>query len=130
MIKICTSILFLASFSIAAFGQSTVQQRIEQVENNLTENVQIPGPKPLNLQKRMIYYKVKGLSIAVIKDYNIDWVKAYGISDEALKMSVTDKTLFQAASISKSINAVGVMKLLKKSNLDLFEDINTYLSSW
>jgi CubicO group peptidase (beta-lactamase class C family) len=130
MKKICTSILFLTIFSIAALGQSTVQQRIEQVENNLTENLQIPGPKPLNLQQRMSYYKVKGLSIAVIKDYKIDWAKAYGVSDEALKIPVTEKTLFQAASISKSINAIGVMKLFKRSNLDLFADINTYLSSW
>ena len=130
MRKISTSIFILTIFSIAASGQSTIQQRIEKVENNLTENLQISGPKPLNLQQRMSYYKVKGLSIAVIKDYKIDWVKAYGVSDEALKIPVTEKTLFQAASISKSINAIGVMKLFKNSNLDLFADINTYLSSW
>jgi CubicO group peptidase (beta-lactamase class C family) len=130
MRKISALILLLTIFSISSFGQSTVQQRIELVENNLTENLQVTGPKPLNLQQRMSFHKVKGLSIAVIKDYKIDWVKAYGVSDEALKISVTEKTLFQAASISKSINAVGVMKIFKQNKLDLFADINTYLSSW
>ncbi|HMI04561.1 MAG TPA: serine hydrolase [Pedobacter sp.] len=116
-------------FNYAA-AQSTVQERIKQVENNLTENLQTNDAGPMNLQKRMEHYKVNGLSIAVIKDYKIDWVKAYGVADAASKIPVTDQTLFQAASISKSLNAVGVMKLFKSKHLDLFADINTYLSSW
>lgn len=84
----------------------------------------------MNLQQRMTYYKVKGLSIAVIKDYKIDWVKAYGIADVETKSPMTVNTLLQAASISKSLNAVGVIKLFKSRKLDLFADINSYLSSW
>jgi CubicO group peptidase (beta-lactamase class C family) len=129
-----TAATLLLFFTVAitnyAVAQSTVQQRIKQVENGLTENLQTNDSGPMNLQKRMEHYKVNGLSIAVIKDYKIDWVKAYGFSDTASKTPVTDKTLFQAASISKSLNAVGVMKLFKSRNLNLFADINTYLTSW
>ncbi|WP_285059719.1 serine hydrolase [Pedobacter ginsengisoli] len=131
---------FLATFALPLFlsillfnnatAQSTVQERIKQVENNLTENLQTDDTGPMNLQKRMEHYKVNGLSIAVIKDYKIDWAKAYGVADAASKIPVTDKTLFQAASISKSLNAVGVMKLFSSRHLDLFADINTYLTSW
>lgn len=129
-----TTFAFPLLFSVLFFGdavaQSTVQERIKQVENNLTENLQTDEMGPMNLQKRMEHYKVNGLSIAVIKDYKIDWIKAYGVADVASKTPVTNKTLFQAASISKSLNGVGVMKLFKSRNLDLFADINAYLTSW
>src|ERR1700735_5319404 len=40
------------------------------------------------------------------------------------------RTLSQAASISKSLNAVGVLKLVQEGRLDLNTDINQYLKSW
>lgn len=43
---------------------------------------------------------------------------------------MTSHTLFQAASISKSLNAVGVLKLAQDKKLDLFADKNTYLKNW
>jgi CubicO group peptidase (beta-lactamase class C family) len=43
---------------------------------------------------------------------------------------VTTETVFQAASISKTINAVGLLKLVEKGRLDLNSDINEYLASW
>jgi CubicO group peptidase (beta-lactamase class C family) len=50
--------------------------------------------------------------------------------DTATRQPVTVQTLFQAGSISKSLNAVGVLKLIQDKKLDLYTDINTYLSSW
>lgn len=123
-------IFFVVSIDNDVAAQSTAKQRIKQVENNLTEFLQTNDSGPKNLQERMKHYKVNGLSIAVIKNYKIDWAKAYGITDTVLKTPVTDKTLFQVASISKSLNAVGILKLFKSRHLDLFVDINTYLTSW
>ncbi|MEJ7559033.1 MAG: serine hydrolase [Pedobacter sp.] len=130
MKRIITSLAITLILNNSSFAQSILQQRIKQVENSLTENLRTQDAAAFNLQKRMEYYKVKGLSIAVIKDYKIDWAKAYGLSDAESKTPVTVSTLFQAASISKSLNAVGVMKLFSSRNLNLFADINTYLSSW
>ncbi|RZL26058.1 MAG: rhomboid family intramembrane serine protease [Pedobacter sp.] len=42
----------------------------------------------------------------------------------------TNNTLFQAASIGKSINAFGYMKLVQDKKVDLNKDINLYLKSW
>ena len=82
------------------------------VEDNLSGNVLIEDSvNTWNIEKRMAEMKVHGLSIAVIHDYKVAWTKGYGFADTAAKTPVTDQTLFQAASISKSLNGVGILKL-------------------
>ena len=133
-----------ASFFLALFfclhtshliGQSKttyskeVQAKIKQFEDNLGLWVQIEGQQ-FTLADRMKSNHVNGVSIALIKDYKIEWVKAYGWADSAAQRPVTTKTLFQAGSISKSLNAVGLLKLVQEGKLDLYADINNYLKSW
>lgn len=78
----------------------------------------------------MAFYHINGLSIAVIHDNKIAWAKGYGWADSADQKPVNAKTLFQAASISKSLNAVGLLTLVQDKKLDLNTDINQYLTSW
>lgn len=109
---------------------AAVEAKIKQVENGLAGQVVIEGTKDINLQDRMKQMKIPGLSIAVIHNYKIEWVKCYGITDSSSKKPVTPQSLFQAASLSKSINGVGAMKLVQDKKLELDKDINTYLKSW
>jgi CubicO group peptidase (beta-lactamase class C family) len=74
--------------------------------------------------------KVNGVSIAVIDNYKIDWVKSYGWADTLEGKAVTNETLFQSASIGKSINGFAFAKLHQDKKIDLSKDINTYLRSW
>jgi CubicO group peptidase (beta-lactamase class C family) len=103
---------------IAAMAQpstqisDTLQKQIRQVEENLTGAVQTTDQKPWTIQERMAYYKVNGVTVAVIKDYKLQWAKGYGWADVSKRIPVTEKTLFQAASLSKSLNAVGVLRLV------------------
>lgn len=113
-----------------ASGQSNVSARIKKVETNLIPVLQITGEPAKTIEERMKYYHVQGLSIAVIKDFKLFWAKGYGWADDSLKIPVTTKTLFQAASISKSFNAVGVLKLVQDKKLHLDADINKYLQTW
>jgi CubicO group peptidase (beta-lactamase class C family) len=107
------------------------EAQIKQVENNLAWLIQLKDSNNrMNLQERMAFYNVKGLSIAVVKDFKIAWARGYGWADEAAGKPVTPQTLFQAASISKSLNAVGVLKLVQDKKLDLYKDINDYLRTW
>jgi CubicO group peptidase (beta-lactamase class C family) len=78
----------------------------------------------------MSFYHVKGLSIAVVHDYKVEWAKGYGWADEGEKRPVTTGTLFQAASVSKSLNAVGILKSVQEKKIDLYADINNYLTTW
>ena len=139
MIKInfFTALVFLASILMQGCGQAEkystdVQSRIKQVEESLPLMIRVEGEGDgkRTIEERMTHYKVPGLSIAVIKDYKIDWAKGYGEADVSEHRKVTEETVFQAASISKSLNAVGVLKLVQDGKIDLSLDINTYLTTW
>lgn len=128
--KLRLLLIALPILSLVHFTGSAQDDKIQAVENNLTGKIQMEGDAPMNILDRMAFYKIKGLSIAVIQDYQITWAKGYGWADEDKKIPVTTQTLFQAASISKSLNAVGLLKLAQDKKLDLYTDINTYLTSW
>lgn len=138
MFKYIIKLLFVMMIAIAtATGcnykreySPEVRERISRVENNLTPwNVSRRGPR-WSLSQRMALYNIKGLSIAVVHNYKIEWAKGYGWADISENRLVTEKTLFQAASISKSLNGIGIMKLVQDEKLDLNADINDYLRSW
>lgn len=130
--------IFFSILGIFVMANITAQQispaiddRIKQVENNLHPDIVYGDTIPkLNLLQQMAASKVNGLTIAVIKDYKIDWAKAYGWADAEEKRPVTVDTRFQAASISKSINSLGILKLVQQGKLNLDADINDYLKTW
>jgi len=59
-----------------------IQAKIKQFENKLGLWVQIEN-KQFTLADRMKSNHVNGVSIALIKDYKIEWAKAYGWADSA-----------------------------------------------
>lgn len=108
----------------------SVEARIKQVENSLSGWVMTGFDDQWNILDRMKKYHVNGVSIAVIHDYKIEWAKGYGMADVSENRPVTEKTLFQAASISKSLNSMGVLKLVEQKKIDCDSDVNIYLKSW
>jgi CubicO group peptidase (beta-lactamase class C family) len=110
--------------------KSVLTEKIRQVENNLIPFVPVKNFKGWNIADRMKYYNVSGASIAVIKDFKIDWAKGYGIADKAKNMPVTTETMFSAGSISKFVAAVAAFDLVQNGKMDLDAPINNYLTSW
>jgi len=107
-----------------------VEEKIKLVENNLVSWVRLDSSSNWNIYDRMKDLNINGASIVVIHNYKIEWAKSYGWADTAEKKLVTNQTLFQSASIGKSINGFAYMKLVKDKKVDLSADINTYLQSW
>src|SRR5262245_60566542 len=84
----------------------------------------------LGLFDRMKYYRVPAVSIAVIDDDAIAWTRAWGLADAAEGTPAGPETLFQAASISKSVAAVALLRLWEEGRLDLDHEVNRRLRSW
>jgi CubicO group peptidase (beta-lactamase class C family) len=116
----------------AASSGQDILKRIEEVESKLTSPVMIEGAKQIfhSLAEQMAWYKVPGVSIAVINDGKIEWAKGYGLREAGKDSPVDVNTLFQAASISKSVSALGALHWVEKGALDLDRDINNFLVSW
>ncbi|MCK7541441.1 MAG: beta-lactamase family protein [Marinilabiliales bacterium] len=62
----------------------------------------------------MAALKVPGVSVAVIDGDKIAWAKGYGVLEAGSPAPVTEKTMFQAASISKSVTAMAAMRLVER----------------
>jgi CubicO group peptidase (beta-lactamase class C family) len=99
-----------------------------RIEGPQTPNRQ--GFDGLTLAQLMEKIRVPGVSVAVIKDFQIHWAKGYGTADVTAGAPVTTDTLFQAASISKPVAAMAVLRLVQDGKLSLDADVNSLLKSW
>ncbi|HEX9981258.1 MAG TPA: serine hydrolase domain-containing protein [Flavobacterium sp.] len=107
-----------------------VQENIVKVENNLFTWVRTDSARCYAIEQRMKARNIKGVSIAVIHNYQIEWAKGYGWADTLQRLPVTPSTLFQTASIGKSVHAFTCLHLAEKKKLSLDNDINIHLRSW
>jgi CubicO group peptidase (beta-lactamase class C family) len=127
--------LLLATLSCSAFCQSPqiqqTQQHIQAVESGLLPAVVIAGQPPdhLNILAEMKKLHVPAVSVAVIHNGKIEWAKGYGVLNEN-GAPVTPTSLFQAASISKSLTAMAALHLVQEGKLSLDAPIQTELKSW
>jgi len=78
----------------------------------------------------MAHYLIPGVSVAVINDNDVDWVRSYGVVRAGDGAAVTADTLFQAASTTKLIVAAIALRFVEQGVLDLDEDVNRRLKSW
>jgi len=133
--KILLIPFLMSSVLISLYAQTKkINPKIVQVENNLLTDAEIvfvdsPVTK-FNIIDRMKFYKVSSVSIAVINKGQIEWAKAYGMADTAEKRKADINTVYQAASVTKSINALCIMKLVQDGKLSLDKDLRNYLKSW
>lgn len=129
---VCRLLLFVLVSPLPCFAQAPAiaDARIKRVEQGLLPPILIKGEPTWSIEERMKHYKVPGLSIAVIKDFKVDWAKAYGVTDVETSEKVMTDTIFQAASISKPVAAMVAMKKVEEGKLSLDENINNKLVSW
>jgi len=126
-------VLAIALLSSTGAWQSPpgLADRIQRIENGLLPPVLIKGRSDaMKLFDRMKYYRVPGVSVAVINNGRIEWARGYGVIEAGGTQPVTSETLFEAGSISKPVAAMAVLRLVEQGKLDLDEDVNQKLVSW
>jgi CubicO group peptidase (beta-lactamase class C family) len=104
--------------------------RIEQVENGLFADHEPAYTPRHSLRERMADYRVPAVSVAVISGGEIAWTKAYGVRATGQPNTLNTEPLFQAASISKPVAALAILRLVEAGHFDLDTDVNTYLTAW
>ena len=127
---ICKLLLVVNLFPFVALAQTSVDTQIKRVEQGLLPPVLIKGDPSWSIEERMKFWKVPGLSVAVVKDFKVEWARTYGVKDVETKEPVTTETLFQAGSISKPVAAMVALKRVQDGKISLDENINNKLQTW
>lgn len=68
-----------------------------------------------------------GVAILAMKGGKVVHKKGYGFADLEEKTAVTAETLFELASCSKQLTALGILILVERKNLKLEEDVRKWL---
>ena len=118
MIKQLTLLLaLLLSFTISAQKKPN---EIEQFVSELDQKI----PQLLN------DFIVPGTAIAIIENGEIILQKGYGYSNIDKGIKVTNTTGFNIGSISKTVAAWGVIKLVQEGKIELDAPAEKYLTRW
>jgi CubicO group peptidase (beta-lactamase class C family) len=91
----------------------------------------VPGSGPLSIAaigELLTQYKVPGASLAIADKGELVATYCYGLAQA--ERAVTPQTLFQAASISKTANALAVLQLAAAGRFGLDDPVNAHLTSW
>lgn len=113
-------ILFFVFFLFLKINAQEKSKSIEQFLNKLDNKT----PKLLN------DFFVPGAAIAIIENGEIILQKGYGYSNIDNKTKVNITSGFNIGSISKTVTAWGIMKLVQEGKIDLDAPAEKYLTRW
>lgn len=75
-------------------------------------------------------FKIPGLSICIAKDNEIIWYEGFGCSDVANRQPVDSTSLFRVGSISKSMSAIALLKLVSDGKITLDQEVHEILNTY
>jgi CubicO group peptidase (beta-lactamase class C family) len=114
------SLLFTAILSLGSSAAQAAEPGA--IENDLVINVQ-GEERHVTLDEALKLLDIPSASLALIDEGRIAFASAYG-------KDATPDTVYQAASLSKFVAAIGAMRLVEDGTLDLDQDVNDKLTSW
>lgn len=93
----------------------------------------MPGPSAETVARARVLLakeiepQVPGLTAAVAVDGRLVWSNAFGYADLEAKRPMTAASRFRIGSISKSLTAAGLMRLVEQGQIDLDAPMQKYL---
>ena len=125
-------LFFLAGCNSTKTPQQIHGHHIDRIENHLIapDYAKAVPVEHASIADRLAYWKVPGVSIAIIENGNVVYSKGFGVANVETGAKVDEHTLFHGASLSKPVNATAAMKLVQEHRLELDTDINTQLTAW
>ena len=82
-----------------------------------------------NVKAQMAEHDVPGVSVGLLWQGE-RWTMGYGVTHHEHPLPVTPETLFQIGSITKTVTATAVMRLVEAGQLSLDAPVRTYVPSF
>ncbi len=109
--------LAISLYSLAQTSDAKLKLSVDSLANSEMKNQKIPG-----------------LSVVVVRDGKIDYVKGYGFSNIEHNVAVKPETIFQSGSVGKQFTAFAVMLLVEEGKMSLDDRLTKYFpdapASW
>lgn len=103
-------------FRISPTPQSSAEEFTEYLDQRIPELMDL--------------YKIPGSSLALVQDGRLVWTAAYGYSNLEREERLTPDTPMRVQSISKSLTAWSILKLVEEGRIHLDAPVDSYLKSW
>ena len=75
-------------------------------------------------------FSIPGGAVALIENGHVILARGFGMADAAAGTPVSERTLFNIGSTSKSISAWGAMRLVSEGKLELDAPVEARLTRW
>jgi len=118
--KIKLLVLLIALFESSLFAQ---QPAFKKLNNDIISAAKVDSI----VTRLMREGKVTGLCVSILNDNKPVYTKAFGFKNSSSKQLLDTATVFYAASLSKAVFAVLVMKLVQEGVVDLDKPLYQYL---
>jgi CubicO group peptidase (beta-lactamase class C family) len=118
MIKRCSSLFVFMGIILLFLLSSSCAKKPKEESLDVILEREIP--------RLMEAANVPGLSIAVVRDGQIFRTKAFGVKSRQTGDPVDKNTMFEAASLTKTVTAFAAMRLLERGKLDLDTPLHEY----
>ena len=91
------------------------------------ENTAMKGPDlstiDADIRAYISAHSVPGLSLAITLDDRLVFAKGYGLANQASNKAVTPNSMFRIMSISKSLTATAIMRLVEEGRFNLTDRV-------
>jgi len=104
------ALILLMALSVPATAQNDISRKVDKVINKAMTDEAIPG-----------------VAVAIIRDGNVLYEKAYGVRSVNAAARTDEQTVFSIGSVSKAFTAVGLMLLVQENQLSLDDPIKKYM---
>jgi len=96
-------------------------------EGSLTEREKQIEIIEREIPSLMNQFSIPGLSLAIIRDGKIDYVKGFGVRNINTREPVNSSTIFPAASLTKPVFSYLVLKLYDEGKIDIDTPLYKYI---
>jgi CubicO group peptidase (beta-lactamase class C family) len=83
----------------------------------------VSGGQWQSIWDRMAEYRVPGVSLAAVIDNRVAWACGYGLLEAGTDQWVLPDNVFQAASVSKPVSAIGFLRLVQDGRIGLDDSV-------